>query len=64
MKDYSKKYQKEMAFFIHPKTGFVTYNGKCKTCIHDDCKQSYRVKIIRCPHYERNKENCDYKRGK
>lgn len=52
MKDYSKKFKQEMAFFIHPKTGYVTYNEKCKDCIHD-CKQSYRVEIVRCKHYQK-----------
>ena len=53
MKDYTEKYKREMAFFIHPKTCFVTYNKKCLRCIHDDCKQSYRVQVVFCPTYEK-----------
>jgi hypothetical protein len=50
MKDYTKKFKQEMAFFIHPKTGYVTYNKKCLRC-KEDCKQSYRVELIVCKHY-------------
>lgn len=53
MKDYTKKYKREMDFFIHPKTGYVTYNDKCLSCIHGECKQSYRVKVVACPDYEK-----------
>jgi len=49
----TKKFKQEMEFFIHPKTGFVTYNEKCLTCIQDGCKQSYRVKVVACPDYEK-----------
>ena len=48
----TKKFKEEWEFYIHPKTGFVTYNEKCLRCIHD-CKQSYRVKIAACPSYEK-----------
>jgi hypothetical protein len=52
MRNYTKKFKQEMAFFIHPKTGYVTYNVKCLKCIHNDCKQSFRVEIVSCRHYE------------
>jgi len=52
MKDYTKKYKQEMAFFIRPKTGYVTYNKMCLDCVHE-CKQSYRVDIVVCRHYEK-----------
>ena len=51
MKDYTKKYMREMSFFIHPKTGYVTYNPKCLRCASTTCKQSYRVQIVACPTY-------------
>jgi len=49
----TKKFKREMAFFIHPKTGFVTYNEKCLTCTQSDCKQSFRAEVVVCPHYEK-----------
>lgn len=52
MRNYTKKFKHEMAFFIHPKTGYVTYNAKCLKCIHTDCKQSFRVRVVSCRHYE------------
>ena len=52
MPKLTKKFKREWDFFIHPKTGFVTCNQKCLRCIND-CKQSYRVKIVVCPFYER-----------
>lgn len=44
---YTKKYLAEMAFYIHPKTGIVTYNDMCKQC-QNDCKQSHKVEVISC----------------
>ncbi len=52
MKDYTKKFKQEWAFFIHPKTGRVTYNPICVCCRHD-CKQSFRAKIIACQTHEK-----------
>jgi hypothetical protein len=51
MRNYTKKFKREMRFFIHPTTGFVTYNKKCSACVHPDCKQSYRTAIIACKNY-------------
>ena len=52
MKDYTKKYKREMEFFIHPKTEYVTYNEKCLSC-PGECKQSFRAQIVACPHCEK-----------
>ena len=55
MNSRSKKERLEMDFFINPKTDKVQYNQKCLECIHY-CKQSYRVKIVDCPYYEKKKD--------
>jgi len=52
----SKKFRQEWAFFIHPKTGRVKYNKLCARCEHEECKQSYKVKIIVCPHFKLRSE--------
>ena len=47
----SKKVEEEYAFFI--KKGIrrrICYCEMCKACVHD-CKQSFRVQEISCPHY-------------
>lgn len=51
MRNYTKKFKKEWEFFINPKTDNVTFHPKCAGCKWD-CKQSYRVELVRCPHYE------------
>lgn len=51
MKNYTKKFKEEMAFFIHPKTGRVSYNDLCNRCT-EDCKQSFRAEIVCCPSYK------------
>jgi hypothetical protein len=51
MKPLSEAYKRKWAFFINQKTGKVQYNKKCKRCIHVDCKQSYRVEIVRCRNF-------------
>lgn len=50
MKNYGKGYKKEMAFYICPVTGKVTYNKKCKKCIRE-CKQSYKTIVCACKNY-------------
>ena len=57
MKKFTKKYKNERAFFIHPRTGFITYNKLCKRCVHIECKQSYRVKTSRCPDFIKKSDN-------
>jgi hypothetical protein len=47
----SERYKKEWSFFINAKTGKIRHNKKCLRCT-GDCKQSYRVKIIACKHFE------------
>lgn len=47
----SKKDKEEMAFYINPDTGRITYNDKCKKCVKE-CKQSYRATIVQCTQYE------------
>ena len=41
----------EKVFFINEKTGRTEYNKQCKQC-KKKCKQSYRVEVAYCPHYE------------
>lgn len=48
----SKKFKAEWEFFINPKTGFVTYNKKCKNC-QNECKQSFRVDVVFCATYKK-----------
>lgn len=55
MPRYSKNFKREMAFFLHPKSGYVTYNKKCNQCIYD-CKQSFRAEIVRCPYFEKKED--------
>ena len=40
----------EMAFFRKP-SGKIAFNDVCKHCANQ-CKQSYKVEILRCPLYE------------
>lgn len=56
MPRYKEKFKEEMAFFINPQSGYVTYNHKCKTCTQD-CKQSFQAEIICCHFYEKVKIN-------
>jgi hypothetical protein len=53
MNSRSKKNADEWDFFINPKTGKIQYNEKCLSCAHDECKQSYKSRIVFCPHYEK-----------
>jgi len=55
MNALSEKYKKQWFFFINPKTKKIQFNKKCKICTQE-CKQSYRVKIICCPLYEKDKK--------
>jgi hypothetical protein len=55
MPKFTERFKKERAFFIKPKTGYLTYNKKCLRCKHD-CKQSYRARIVVCPIYEVNEK--------
>ncbi len=59
MRNYTKRFTEEMSFFIHPVTGNVTYNPKCKSCIHE-CKQSFRAKIISCKQYAKKEDAVSY----
>lgn len=36
--------------FFRTANGHISYNSKCKQC-KQDCKQSFRVEILRCPKY-------------
>lgn len=45
----SNKWKQEWAFFLD-KNGRRKYCEQCRRCIYD-CKQSFRVKVLRCPHY-------------
>ncbi len=46
----SKKWRLEWAFFLG-ENGRRKYNKVCKGCAHP-CKQSFRVVLISCPHYQ------------
>ena len=45
----SKKWRLEWAFFLG-ENGRRQYNHTCRKCAHD-CKQSFRVDLMACPHY-------------
>ncbi len=51
MPKLSKKQKQEWDYFINPETGRRTYNRLCRKC-RNDCKQSYRAKIVCCPKYK------------
>jgi len=53
MNPLSERFKKEWAFFINPKTQKIQYNEKCTNCIQNDCKQSYRVKVVFCSDYKK-----------
>lgn len=46
-RNLSKYLKDTYQFFINPKTGRRTYSELCRKCCND-CKQSYRAKIIQC----------------
>ena len=46
----SKKWRLEWSFFLGD-NGRRRYNEICKGCVHP-CKQSFRVVLIACPHYQ------------
>ena len=46
----SKKWRLEWAFLLG-EDGRRKYNKICKGCAHP-CKQSFRVVLISCPHYQ------------
>ena len=53
----SKKWHLEWAFFLGV-NGRRQYHSLCRNCSHD-CKQSFRVRLIACPHYSsRRGKNC------
>ena len=53
----SKKWQLEWSFFLGS-NGRRQYNKLCKSCAND-CKQSFRAKVIACPHYRSKRSvNC------
>lgn len=45
----SKKRKLEWGFFLNDRNR-VTYNPLCRKC-RRDCKQSFRVDMVGCPHY-------------
>lgn len=45
----SKKWRLEWAFFLGENSR-RQYNRICRKCAHD-CKQSFRVDLMACPHY-------------
>lgn len=45
----SNKWKQEWAFFLDA-DGRRKYCELCRRCIHD-CKQSFRVVVMSCPHY-------------
>lgn len=45
----SNKWKQEWAFFLDA-DGRRKYCELCRRCIHD-CKQSFRVLVMSCPHY-------------
>lgn len=47
----SKQRKIEWAIFLNAKNR-ITYNKLCLQC-RKDCKQSFRVKVIDCPKFER-----------
>ncbi len=51
MPKLSKKQKQEWDYFINPETGRRTYNRLCRKC-RNDCKQSYRAKIVCCLKYK------------
>jgi hypothetical protein len=53
MKPLSEKFKREWTFFINPRTQKVQYNKKCLSCVHNDCKQSYRARVVACKNYEK-----------
>ena len=53
----SKKWRLEWSFFLGS-NGRRQYNKLCKSCTND-CKQSFRAKVIACPHYHSKRSaNC------
>lgn len=53
----SKKWHLEWAFFLGG-NGRRQYHTQCRNCSRD-CKQSFRVKQLTCPHYSsRRAKNC------
>ncbi len=55
----SKKKKIEWSIFLD-KRNRITYNKLCLTC-RKECKQSFRVKVIQCPQYQKKE---DLKNGK
>ena len=54
----SKKWRLEWSFFLG-ENGRRQYNKVCLSCAHD-CKQSFRVAMIACPHYHsKRSKNCE-----
>lgn len=45
----SQKWKLEWSFFLDF-DGRRKYNDQCRRCVHD-CKQSFRVDLLACPHY-------------
>ncbi len=51
MNSKSAKFKQENEFFINSKTNKLQYNKKCQNCVCD-CKQSYKVAVIKCQNYK------------
>jgi stress-induced morphogen len=47
----TKKFARENAYFINPKTKRINYAEICKKCAHE-CKQSFRAQVI-CSRFEK-----------
>ena len=59
----SKKRRLEWSFFLNHRNR-ITYNDLCRGCTHD-CKQSFRVDLMACPHYSSKRSKiCEDKGGK
>lgn len=56
MSKRSKKWYLENIHFINKETNKIQYADKCKNCTHE-CKQSYKVILISCTDFEREKNN-------
>lgn len=47
----SEKWKIEHDFYLNKRTKKVQYNKLCERC-KKECKQSFRAKVMQCPHYE------------
>jgi hypothetical protein len=52
----SERHKQEWDFFINPKTDRIQYNEKCLSCAHEECKQSFRARIVFCGTYMKKQQ--------